>query len=279
MAYQAPTSLVPAVLSILKQVPRPEIVVINSGGGNAQQLLTDAKIDLKVIESPHRLLPGGTRNLGIHATQARYVAFLAADCTAETGWIAERLKVHHQGHSSVASALLCHEPKNSIALAAHLSLFFRRMPRTPANIALAYGGSYDRRLFSTYGFFREDMRGGEDTEFHMRLSADEQPKWSPQIQTVHFGTSSWLQFFSDQFQRGKRSAQAWHDINQWNRFGFAWGILKRVPQIFQMSLKVVEPAHRFSALLATPLIFMGGIAYAAGALCAKAPRPIAQSKY
>ena len=111
MAYQAPLSLVPTVLSILKQIPRPEIVVINSGGGNAQQLLTDARIDVKVIESPHRLLPGGARNLGIHATQARYVAFLAADCTAETGWIAQRLKAHHQGHSSVASALICNEPK------------------------------------------------------------------------------------------------------------------------------------------------------------------------
>lgn len=112
MAYQASISLVPAVLSILKQMSRPETVVINSGGENAQQLLTDARIDVKVIESPHRLLPGGARNLGIHATQARYVAFLAADCTAETGWIAERLKAHHQGHSSVASALICHEPKN-----------------------------------------------------------------------------------------------------------------------------------------------------------------------
>lgn len=272
MAYKAPNSLVTAVQSILKQVPLPEIVVANSGGGDAKNLLMKAGINVRVIESAHRLLPGGTRNLGIVSTHSRYVAFLAADCTAETGWIAERLKAHHQGHAAVASALICHQPKNPIALAAHLSLFFRRMPRTPTDIALAYGGSYDRRLFSTYGLFREDMRGGEDTEFHMRLPAFEQPIWWPKVRTVHVGTSSLTRFIADQFRRGRRSAQAWHAINNLNRQNFAWGVLKRVPWAIQMSLQVVEPVNRLSAIFALPLICVGSLAYTLGAMNARTGR-------
>jgi glycosyltransferase involved in cell wall biosynthesis len=268
MAYEAPFSLIAAVHSILGQDSDSEIVVVNSGGGDVHRLLAAAGINVKVIESSRRLLPGGTRNLGINSTKARFVAFLASDCTAEAGWIAERLRAHHEGHAAVASALICHRPRNPIALAAHLSLFFRRMPRTPPDIALAYGGSYARQLFATYGLFREDMRGGEDTEFHLRLAPCERPKWRPEVQTVHFGSSSLVQFVTDQFHRGRRSAEAWYAINQLNRRSFAWGVLKRIQWVIQMSLKVVEPVDRPFAVLALPLICIGGIVYTFGALSA-----------
>jgi hypothetical protein len=31
---------------------------------------------------------------------------------------------------------------------------------------IAYGASYDRRLFEEHGYFREDLRVGEDAEFN-----------------------------------------------------------------------------------------------------------------
>jgi hypothetical protein len=34
---------------------------------------------------------------------------------------------------------------------------------------IAYGASYDRRLFEEHGYFREDLRVGEDAEFNRRL--------------------------------------------------------------------------------------------------------------
>ncbi len=276
MAYMAPGSVISAVRSILRQVPQPEILVVNSGGGDVQRQLQDAGIKVKVAENSRRLMPGGARNLGIHSTSAPYVAFLAADCTAEPGWVAERLKAHHQGHAVVASALLCHQPKNPIALAAHLSLFFRRMPRVPADIALAYGNSYDRRLFERHGQFREDMRTGEDTEFHLRLSASEQPKWWPEVKTVHVGTTSLIGFVIDQFRRGRHSAQAWYAINQLNRNTFARGALKRIPWTVRMAMKVVEPSDRFIAMMAVPFIWVGGMAYVLGALRANGSGVVAR---
>ena len=41
----------------------------------------------RVVESTERLLPGGARNVGIANTDGTFVAFLAADCIAEPGWI------------------------------------------------------------------------------------------------------------------------------------------------------------------------------------------------
>ncbi len=268
MAYKAPPSLTAAVLSILEQAPDIEIIVINSGGGNAQSQLLDAGITVPVVESPSRLLPGGARNLGIHLSKSRYISFLAADCTAEAHWIEERLKMHLQGHTAVASTLLCHRPRHPIAIAAHLSLFFRRMPRTPTDIALAYGASYDRQLFTTHGLFRDDIRGGEDTEFHLRLAPSERPVWHPSVQTIHHGLSSLPQFITDQFSRGRRSAEAWFAIGQVHRSRFAWGVIQRIQWTLKMALKVVEPDDRPFAMLALPLICLGGIVYATGALFA-----------
>ncbi len=266
MAYKAPRSLVAAVRSIVAQVPATEVVVVNTGGGDARRLLADAGLNVDVIETRARLLPGGTRNLGIEATRAPLVAFLAADCTTGPGWVSARLRAHRQGHAAVASSLICHQPRNPVALAAHLSLFCRRMPRTPPGDALAYGASYSRHLFAAHGLFRADMRGGEDTDFHLRLAAAERPSWQPEIRTVHFGASSLPEFAVDQFRRGRRAAEAWYAINRWNRRSFAWQVFKRTGATIRMSLRVVAPADRAVALLALPLILVGGIAYTLGAL-------------
>src|SRR5262249_39445175 len=72
--------LVDAVRSILAQRPTPEVVVVNSGGGDPASTLRAAGIDVPVIDVRRRLLPGAVRNLGIGATSAPVVAFLAADC-------------------------------------------------------------------------------------------------------------------------------------------------------------------------------------------------------
>src|SRR5438270_13637868 len=74
-----------AVRSLTGQQPRAEIVVVNSGGGDPRRALLAAGLDVPVISFAQRLFAGGARNVGIRATSARFVAFLAADCIAAPG--------------------------------------------------------------------------------------------------------------------------------------------------------------------------------------------------
>ncbi|TIP33062.1 MAG: glycosyltransferase, partial [Mesorhizobium sp.] len=80
IGFRAPTDLVAAVRSVLGQNIPLEVVVVNSGGGNAQALLANAGLDVPVIECEERLFAGAARNRGIAATKAPFIAFLADDC-------------------------------------------------------------------------------------------------------------------------------------------------------------------------------------------------------
>lgn len=268
LSHRAPPTLAEAVRSACAQDEPAEVIVVNSGGGDAACLLARAGLHVRVVESERDLLPGGARNLGIAVTTGRYVAFLAADCAAEPGWSSARLAAHRAGMAAVASALVCHRPRDPVAVAAHLSLFVRRMPLMPPEMALAYGASYDRRLFQLHGGFREDLSGGEDTEFHLRLPAGDRPVWSPHIRTIHFGPTRTSAFVSDQFRRGRRAAESWRSINGLDKRVFARRVLQRIGTVIRLSRLVVPPGERVAAILALPLIFAGGLIYACGALSA-----------
>lgn len=213
LSVRAAPELVEAVRSLVAQPEPLEIVVVNSGGGDAAALLQRAGLDVPVVESPALLNPGAARNRGIAATRAPIVAFLAQDCLASPGWAAARLAAHRSGHAAVGSALVHDRPGNPIACAAHLFLYFRRLPGTPPAKALVYGASYDRVLFERHGLFCENLRTGEDTEFHDRLPPADRPVWAPAVRTVHrtpgrLGPSSAITSIAAGawFRRGRRCA-------------------------------------------------------------------------
>jgi GT2 family glycosyltransferase len=247
-----------------------EIAVVHSGDGDVEAYFRAEEIDVRLVRSGTRLLAGGARNAGIAATRAPIVSFLADDCMAEPGWLRERLIAHDSGARAVASALLCHRPRNPFALAAHLSLYVRRMPRAAPNMALKYGASYARVLFDEVGLFREDLESGEDTEFHQRLAAADQPIWRPQVRTVHIGSDTLGDLFTDQFRRGRRMAGAWAALGAYDKATVARDAIQRTSHIVRQSLDLVEPQHRWAAWLAVPLIACGNLAYACGAWTWKA---------
>ncbi|WP_400770563.1 glycosyltransferase family 2 protein [Methylosinus sporium] len=268
LSYKCRPSLVSAVRSICEQDEPAEVVVVNSGGGEASEHLSAAGLTVTVIEREERLYPGGARNLGIAATTAPYVAFLADDCEAQPGWVRARRDAHRRGEAAVASALLCDAPANPVALAGHLSLFVRRMPGIDPALALNYGASYDRRLFERYALFRDDIESGEDTEFHQRLAEADKPAWHPEIRSSHKGPATVAFFLRDQFERGRRTAHAWFAINGLRRDQVAINIVKRIGFILRQSPRVAEPRDRIATFLALPLIALGGCVYALGALSA-----------
>jgi len=204
----APAELTRAVASIQAQRPRPEIIVVNSGGGDVNARLPKGCADATVVSVDEVLWPGAARNRGIQAANAPFIAFLAADCVAHSSWVSGRLAHHRTGSDAVASAVVNDAPRNIIAWASHLNTFPTRLPHVCETKAPRYGASYARSLFVQHGLFREDLRIGEDTEFHRRLGTGG-IVWAPEVRTAHRNPRTIMDSLSDKYARGQRSSRYW----------------------------------------------------------------------
>lgn len=267
LALGNPPELAAAVRSLLEQGEPLEVVVVNSAGGDAAATLAAAGLAVPVVEHPERLLPGAARNLGIAATRAPLVAFLAADCWAEPGWAAARLQAHRAGAAAVASAVTNPYRRSLAAWASYVALFSRRMPGAPAGEALLYGVSYARGLFDRFGLFREDLRGGEDTELHQRLMGQVAIAWVPAVRTAHRHPRGLAALFADQYRRGARSARSWACLQGPRPGQVAFDALRRVPAGLGVAWRGAGPGERRWIAAAGPVLPAAALAYAAGALC------------
>ncbi len=210
----APPELSGAVQSVIELDTHCEIIVVNTGGGDVSRRLEPFlhKRSLTVIAHDSTLWVGAARNLGITASKAPYIAFLAADCRVSPGWLDKRLALHRQGHPLVASAVVGTQGWNPFAWASHFALYSNRLPDTPRHEVSLYGASYDRRLFDQYGLFRGDLRIGEDSEFFQRLPKHTKPFWAPDIITIHLSPTNPISMLTDQYRRGLRAGKWWPQV-------------------------------------------------------------------
>ena len=261
--------VVEAVRSLLGQVPRPEVVVVNSGGGDPGPRLRSSGIDIPVVNFGHRLLPGAARNVAIEHTSAPFVAFLAADCLAEPGWAAGRLRAHGAGAAAVASVLTVEPSAGRSQCAAHLLLHHRRTPDTPPAERLFYGLSYERSLFDRFGRFREDLRQGEDTDFNERLEAGDVVAWASDVRTVHRHPRGPWPLLRDQYARGGRRALALAQLapDRARRTLLGHG-LANVRQALRQAHRTTDPTERDLLLRSRPLLAPAALAYVIGGLVA-----------
>jgi glycosyltransferase involved in cell wall biosynthesis len=290
LSFQNEPGLAAAVQSILTQAPSVEIVVVNSGGGDAIATLRSAGIDVPVIHCEQRLCPGAARNLGVDATRAPYVAFLAGDCMAMPDWIAARLRSHRSGALAVASAVVNANPRNCCAWASYILSYVHRMPGTPSGKASRYGVSYARVLFDRFGRFRPDLRAGEDTEFNSRFTGIVPIEWAPRVRTAHRHPVDLGSLLRDQYVRGRRFI---HVLDQLEKRGnnelyvvtrgdrrdrasptrIARSALRRIPATLRDAWLWSDAGLRPFVLGASPLILPAAAAYALGALLGRRDNP------
>lgn len=268
LSYRNEPALVAAVRSLLEQEEEVELVVVNSGGGDPAGRLQAEGVDVPVVNVPERLYPGGARNVGINATTAPYLAFLAADCIAEPGWVAGRLREHRRGAVAVASTLTNAYRDSRAACASYLLLHNRLVTADSTVPRALYGLSYDRRLFALYGRFAEDLRSGEDTEFNARFVAAYPIVKAPDVRTAHRYPTTPVAMFRDAFRRGRLQATMLGRIDGRVRprsFLVAARAVLNVPYALRFAWNAPN-GSRSRGLEAWPLVAVGGAAYAAGAL-------------
>jgi glycosyltransferase involved in cell wall biosynthesis len=262
-------TLVAAVRSVLDEGEPVEVVVVNSGGGDPDARLRAAGIDVPVIDRPERLFPGAVRNLGIAATRAPYVSFLAADCLARPGWLAGRLREHRAGAAAVASCPANAYPASVSAWASLLLLHNRLLPVGSRDSRLYYGLSYERGLFERFGLFDETLRAGEDTEFNARIRSSVTLIRANDVETAHRYPTSVRAFLADAHRRGLLAATTLGHIHDTRPQGIrvACRAAMNVIASLRRAWLVPRPA-RLAVLRAWPLVPLGGAAFAAGALTA-----------
>lgn len=209
----APPELAQAVASLRQQDTAAEIVVVNSGGGAPEQVLAEHLEHVRLISVAPRLYAGAARNIGIDASRARWVAFLASDCTALPGWVAGRLARHRTGALSVSTPVVSARPGRLASRAFNHLRYWSRSPRThPAEVA-HYGRSYDRQLFIDAGYFPTGLRVAEDTAFNHLADRIAAPVWAPEVLTTHRDPAGLWSLLRDSFARGRRRA-AQHPLAQ-----------------------------------------------------------------
>lgn len=264
IGLRAPKYLFDAVRSLIGQDIVPEIVVVNSGGGDAAAVLGDQRSSVTLVEISEPVFVGAARNMGIQVSRAPFVAFLAADCIAAPGWIAERLKAHMEGHSAVGCVVENDKTGNPFAWAAHLMIYGHRMTASTYE-GQAYGASYDRTLFDKYGYFSETMIIGEDSEFHSRFKQSDFVSLHPGIRTIHRNPGGPISFLAEQWRRGTRG----HLMAEFLRANFTLHYIvtataARVLSSIHLSATCLKRRERFRAIMSWPMLPIGALSYLVG---------------
>ncbi len=202
----APPELAEAVASLLAQEVAGEIVVVNSGGGAPEAVLAAYldRIRLIAIDAPLRV--GAARNIGIDASRAPLIAFLAADCLAAPGWISGRLARHRAGAAMVSTPVLPIPDARLVARAASLLKYWVRNPATAEADISHFGRSYARWIFDEVGPFPPGLRVSEDGALNLLADRLAQPVWAPDVGTCHRDPEGLWALLADHRARGRRRA-------------------------------------------------------------------------
>jgi hypothetical protein len=143
------------------------------------------------------------------------------------------------------------------------------MPGTPPAARLLYGASYRRDLFTRFGPFREDLAGGEDSDFNDRLRhGGVALHWEPRVQTAHDHPRRLPALLADHYRRGRRTAESLERLTGVRAGWVARRVLARVRHTVPLAWRAAEAAERPWMVAAAPLVALAAVAYALGAATA-----------
>lgn len=206
LGFRNQPGLLSAVHSLLAQDAATEIIVVNSGGGDVASSLAPVLARIRLITTDTPLYVGAARNIGVEASRAPFLAFLAGDCIARPGWVSGRLNLHRAGAQSVSTAVVGEEGSGLIALAANRLRYSTRNPEADPRIVSHYGQSSARSLLRLCGIFPPGLQVAEDTALNTTAARFAAPVWAPDVQTAHRDEHSLAGLVADEHRRGQRRA-------------------------------------------------------------------------
>jgi hypothetical protein len=208
LSLGAPPELATAVASLCRQSIVPEIVVVNSGGGDVLGRLAAMRDRVRIITTSDRLFAGAVRNIGIDASLGAYVSFLASDCTALPGSIQKRLEKHRSGARAVSAFVV---PQDSTSVCQNAAAFLLHSSRNASSGLPGdqkYSLSYDRSIFEDFGYFPPGLRVGEDTYLNRTLANVVEIASDKAIGITHSYAPDLADLTRDMTQRARRRVRS-----------------------------------------------------------------------
>jgi GT2 family glycosyltransferase len=171
-AYRSRTT-VAATLAALRSQSRPvhEVVVVESSGDGAAELVRRDFPEVRLVVSESRLFPGAARQVGLRWVTGDVVACLDADCVPEPEWASGLTRALEAGAPAVAGAVLNASGSTTVGWAYFLSEFTPWLPGPSRDLhdAPTCNTAYRAGLAEQVGGFPDHGLLSADSLLHWRL--------------------------------------------------------------------------------------------------------------
>jgi len=183
-----------------------ETIVVDTSTDGTAAIVKRRFPEVRLYNFSKRKFCGDARNWGVSVAKGEIIAFIDADCVADSTWVDEILKAHQSMVLAVGGAIANGEPSNLVSWASYFCEFSQWMPTTPANwftdIAAA-NMSYKREIFDRYGVFIEGTYCS-DTDLHWRLGRESyRLQFVPSILVSHNSIDRLDCFLKHEFFHGR----------------------------------------------------------------------------
>jgi glycosyltransferase involved in cell wall biosynthesis len=187
-----------------------EIIVVDSSTDGTAELVEKGFPEVRLYRFPERKFCGDARNWGISVARGGIIAFIDADCTADSNWVDEILKAHRSPYLAIGGAIANGGSSSVVGWAAYFCEFSQWMPNTSATWLDDVAGanmSYKREIFDEFGPFIEGTYCS-DTEFHWRLGRmGHRLRFVSSILISHHGIDDFSRFVRHEYYHGRDFAR------------------------------------------------------------------------
>ena len=196
-----------------------EVLVVDSDNDPEKKLIAAAYSNVRVLETPHPMLPALARNLGAEQAQGEILVFIDADCIPDTKWLRNIAIAFEGGAILMGGAVATSIQANRVARTDNLLQFYNYFPsRPPGPIDSLPGCNLAVRAvaFRQVGGFPH-LEIAEDLNLVRGIAeiSPEQVLFIPRIQVIHFGRNTKKSFYSHHYSFGYLRAIQREEIATW----------------------------------------------------------------
>jgi len=281
-AYKSKATIVGCLDALVRQEGDPayEVIVVESSGDGAGDLVRARFPGVRVIESGERLFAGRARNRGAEEASGELLLFIDSDCIAEPLWLEKMHRAHREREcAGVAGSILNANPESPISVSSYMTEMSDFYPcGRPAYRKFLCSGnvSYKAEVFRKHGGFDSRVALYEDVELTKRMyRAGEKLLFDPDIRVSHFHRTGFREYYAYEFRRGRGGAIARRNGAlmgaSWVKYpplGFlaAPGLLLRKGTVFPCRMLRAYPGDSLRMIRALPYFYAALLVWVSGFL-------------
>ena len=250
-----------------------EVIVVESSGDGAADIIRERFPRVKLIQSKERLSAGAARNRGVEIARGRLIFLTDQDCVVPPDWI-DRLGRYLEDRTvgAAGGSVGIQDPGNLSGCAVYFLEFLYHFPGSGrpernGNFMVGCNSAYSSSALKSVRF--PDQTLGEDILFSHQLSSRGYSLiYDPGVEVRHHNRSGWGEFFNYNRKMG-RSAAVYHNTLQlrWIAPFFRLpGLIYVAPLVVLPSIGLDLVRSRLSYflrfLMLSPMCFLGNLVWA-----------------